>query len=69
MTYFHEADTPAPAKPPQGFSGVLTRMEWKDVLDFSKAVDAKIMTSFATGPSTRDAQGTWTPKEARKVLS
>jgi hypothetical protein len=69
MTYFHDADTPPPAKPPAGFGGVLTRTEWKGVLDFSKAVDAKIVTSFATGPGTRDAQGNWTPKEARRVLA
>jgi len=68
-TYFHDADTPPPAKPPAGFGGVLTRTEWKGVLDLSKAVDAKIVTSFATGPGTRDAQGNWTPKEARKLLS
>jgi len=69
MTYFHEADTPPPATPPAGFGGVLTRQQWKGVLDFSKAVDAKIVTSFATGPGTRDAKGNWTPKEARKVLA
>lgn len=69
MTYFHDADTPPPAKPPAGFGGILTRMEWKGVLDFSKAVDAKIVTSFATGPGARDAQGNWTPKEARKLLT
>lgn len=69
MTYFHHTDTPPPAKPPAGFGGVLTRQQWKGVLDFSKAVDAKIVTSFATGPGTRDAQGNWTPKEARKLLS
>ena len=68
-TYFHDADTPAPAKPPAGFGGILTRAEWKGVLDFSKAVDAKLVSSFATGPGTRDAQGNWTPKEAQKILS
>jgi hypothetical protein len=68
-TYFHDADTPAPAKPPAGFGGILTRAEWKGVLDFSKAVDARLVSSFATGPGTRDAQGNWTPKEAQKILS
>ena len=62
-TYFHDADTPPPARSPAGFGGVLTSTEWKGALDFSKAVDAKIVTSFATGPGTRDAQGNWTPKE------
>ncbi|HUB85664.1 MAG TPA: hypothetical protein VL971_08220, partial [Rhizomicrobium sp.] len=68
-TYFQDADTPPPSKPPAGFGGVLTRNEWKGVLDFSKAVDAKLVSSFATGPGTRDAHGNWTPKEAQKILS
>ncbi len=68
-TYFHDADTPPPTKPPAGFGGVLTRPEWKGVLDFSKAVDAKLVSSFATGSGTRDAQGNWTPKEANKILA
>jgi hypothetical protein len=69
MTWFHDADSSPPARQPAGFSCILTRMEWKGILDFSKAVDAKIVTSFATGPGTRDAQGNWTPKEARKLFS
>jgi hypothetical protein len=46
-----------PAKPPQGFDGVLTRQLWRGVVDCAQAVDAKIVTSFATSPGTRDAQG------------
>lgn len=48
---------------------MLTRQEWKGVLDFSHAVNAKIVTSFATGVGTRDAAGVWTPKEATKFLA
>ena len=36
----------APATPPAGFNSVLTRPEWKGVVDFSKAVDAKIVYVF-----------------------
>lgn len=68
-TYFHDSDTAPPVKPPEGFGGVLTRQQWKGVVDFSRAVDAKIVTSFATSAGTRDARGVWTPAEARKVLS
>ena len=68
-TYFHDSDTPAPATPPAGFSGVLTRPQWKGVIDFSHATHTKIVTSFATSPGTRDARGVWTPTEANKVLS
>ena len=68
-TYFHDSGTKPPAKPPEGFGGILTRPQWKGVVDFSRAVDAKIVTSFATSPGTRDGRGVWTPTEARKVLS
>ena len=44
-TYFADTDTP-PKDPPQGFAGVLTRTQWKGVIDFSKAVDAPVITSF-----------------------
>src|SRR3954463_14974941 len=30
-TYFQDSDAPAPAQPPEGFRGVLTRAEWQGV--------------------------------------
>jgi hypothetical protein len=68
-TYFQDSDAPAPATPPQGFNSVLTRKEWKGVVDFSQAVDAKIVTSFATSAGTRDGSGTWTPQQAEQLLA
>jgi heparanase 1 len=68
-TYFYDANGPAPTTPPKGFSGVLTRTEWKGVVDFSHAVNARIIISFATSPGTRDANGVWTPNQAREFLS
>ena len=66
-TYF-PASAEALDSPPKGFSGVLTRPQWKDVVDFARAVDARIVTSFATSPGTRDAAGVWTPDQARRLL-
>ena len=66
-TYFPEPDK-APDAPPSGFSGVLTRQQWKGVVDFARAADARIVTSFATSPGTRDAAGAWTPDQARRLL-
>jgi hypothetical protein len=66
--YFVDSDSP-PAKAPAGFSGVLTRKEWKGVIDFVHAVNGKLVTSFATSVGTRDAQGVWTPKEASDWLA
>ena len=68
-TYFQDSDGAAPATPPTGFGGVLTRQEWKGVVDFSKATDAKIVTSFAVSAGVRDADGVWTPVEAKKFLA
>lgn len=68
-TYFDNSAKPAPKTPPKGFSGVLTRHQWNGVIDFAKAVDAKLVTSFATSPGTRDAKGVWTPEQARQIFT
>jgi heparanase 1 len=66
--YFQDSENAAPANAPAGFSGVLTREEWKGVVDFSHAVNAEIVTSVATGPGSRDAQGVWTSDQARHLF-
>ena len=66
--YFADSDSP-PVKAPAGFSGVLTRQEWKGVIDFAHAVNGKLVTSFATSAGTRDEQGAWTPKQASDWLA
>jgi heparanase 1 len=67
--YFQDSDDPTLASAPSGFSGVLTRKEWKGVIDFSHAVNAGIVTSVATGPGPRDAQGVWTSDQARQLFA
>ncbi len=67
--YFHDAREAAPATPPEGFNSVLTRAQWKGVIDFVRAVDGKLMTSFAWSPGTRDASGVWTPEQARRLVA
>ena len=67
-TFFQNDDRPARAEPPQGFRAVLTRAEWKGVIDFARATDDKIVTSFAIGAGTRDASGVWTPAQAQTFL-
>lgn len=67
-TYFQNSDDPAPAKPPAGFNSVLTRAQWKGVIDFAHAANARIVTSFAMSVGTRDAAGVWTPKVAQGFM-
>jgi heparanase len=66
--YFQDSENAAPANAPSGFSGILTRQEWKGVIDFSHVVNAEIVTSVATGPGPRDAQGVWTSEQARELF-
>jgi len=67
-TYFPLSDS-APSAPPTGFSGVLSQQQWRAVVDFSLAVGAQIVTSFAVSPGTRDPSGIWSPDQARRFLN
>jgi hypothetical protein len=67
-TYFADSDI-VPSAPPDGFSGILTHQQWRRVVDFSRAVGAQIVTSFAISPGARDAAGVWTPDQARRFLA
>jgi heparanase 1 len=67
--YFHDSGDPTPATPPTGFSAVLTRSQWRGLIDFTRAVNAHIVTSFAISAGVRDSDGVWTPKEARKITA
>ena len=62
--YFHDSDAPPPAAAPPGYTVLLTRKAWKGAVDFAKAVDGKILTSFTNSEGVRDANHAWTPKMA-----
>jgi heparanase len=67
--YFKDSDDAALTTPPQGFQGILTRREWAGVIDFSKAVNAKLVTSFSISQGVRDSAGVWTPDQARRFFA
>ena len=66
--YFQNDDAPAAANAPEGYNGILTRAEWHRVIDFAKAVDARLVTSFTVSAGVRDAAGVWTPVQAQPLL-
>ena len=66
--YFQDSDAAAPAEAPEGFRGVLTRAQWKGVIDFSHAVDAQIVTSVAISAGVRNKEGVWTPDQAKALF-
>jgi hypothetical protein len=65
--FFSDSGSP-PAEAPAGFQGVLSRAQWKGVVDFTQAVNAELVTSFAISAGVRDAAGVWTPLQARPLL-
>ncbi len=67
-TYFADSDDNPPA-PPAGFNAVLSRAQWHGVVDFARAVDARIVTSFAVSTGPRDASGAWKPDQAGRLLA
>jgi heparanase len=53
---------------PIGFKQLLTRDQWRGVVAFSKAVDAKIVTSFPASIGARNADGRWNPEQAKRLI-
>jgi len=66
-TYFSDSDDQSSA-PPAGFNGVLTRRQWRGLIDFALSVDARIVTSFGISTGTRDAAGSWKRDQANRLL-
>ena len=66
-TFFADTDR-TPTKPPPGFDSVLSRSRWRGVVDFARAVDAEIVTSFAISPGSRDADGAWKTDQAQRLI-
>ena len=68
-TYFQDNDGPKLTTAPEGYENLLTRDEWQGVIDFCKAVDARLVTSFAISDGIRDKEGNWTPGQAGPLLA
>ena len=67
--YFARSDDEGAEPPPKGFTGVLTPREWAGVVDFSRAADARLVTSFAISEGVRDDAGAWTSDQAGRFLA
>lgn len=67
-TYFQDDDQPKLKEPPVGYENVLTREEWKGLIDFVNATGSKLVTSFAISSGMRDEDGNWTPAQIKPLL-
>ena len=67
--FFQDTDAPEAGPTPSGYQSVLTRAEWAGMIAFVRAVDAKLVTSFAISSGVRDAEGIWTPAQAKPLVA
>lgn len=66
--YFQNNDEPKLINPPKGFNNILTRQQWKGVVDFCKAVEGKLVTSFPISDGMRDENGKWQANQVQSIL-
>ncbi|MCZ7630907.1 MAG: hypothetical protein M5U19_18530 [Microthrixaceae bacterium] len=66
---YFDVDGTTGGVPPEGFVGVLTTDQWDGVGDFAEAVDAEVVTSFASSDGTRDDSGVWQDEQARALMT
>jgi heparanase 1 len=66
--YFQNNDESILSSPPKGFKNILTRQQWKGVVDFCKAVDGKLVSSFPISDGMRDEKGNWQPTQVQSLL-
>lgn len=67
--YFQDNDEPKLSNPPEGYQNILTREQWKGVVDFCNAVDGKLVTSFSICEGMRDKNGNWNPNQLESLLN
>ncbi len=66
--FFQDDDSAKLSEPPPGYRGVLTRSQWRGVVQFARAVNADLVTSFTISSGVRDPSGAWIPREAQALI-
>lgn len=65
---YYDFDGTTGGKVPEGYLNVLTKEQWIGVLDFVKAIGAKLIVSVANCPGLHSAEEPWHPAEAEKLF-
>lgn len=65
---YYDFDGTTGGKAPEGYLNVLTKEQWIGVLDFVKAIGAKLIVSVANCPGLHSAEEPWHPAEAEKLF-
>ena len=67
-TYYNFDGKYEPGVVPEGFQNVLQKDQWLSLLDFVKAVDGKLLISFAQCEGIHSAEEPWTPWQAQQIM-
>lgn len=67
-TTYLEAEGEHLTAPPPGYNQVLTRAQWRGVVAFARAVNARIGVSYAVGEGARGPDGVWKTDQAQRLL-
>lgn len=65
---YYDFDGHTGGKVPAGYQNLLTADQWIGVLEFVKAIDAKLLISVANCAGLHSAQEPWHPEQAKKIL-
>lgn len=66
--YFQNNDESKLTTIPTGFKNILTRSQWKGVVDFCKAVDGKLVSSFPISDGMRNEKGEYQTTQVKSIL-
>ena len=65
---YYDFDGHTNGQVPEGYQSILTKEQWVNLLHFVKAVDGKLLVSFANCPGNHKAGQPWDPAQAKLLM-
>ena len=65
---YYDFDGHTNGQVPEGYQNLLTKEQWTNLLDFVKAVDGKLLVSFANCPGNHSHDEPWDPTQAKLLM-
>ena len=65
---YYDFDGHTNGQVPEGYQNVLTKDQWTNLLDFVKAVDGKLLVSFANCPGNHSKDEPWDTTQAKMLM-
>lgn len=65
---YYDFDGHTGGKVPDGYQNLLTKAQWKGVLDFVRAIDAKLLISVSNCTGLHSANEPWNPEQAKLIF-